>query len=83
MAATKNDLIRWFESGVEDGNLRMVVWCDTYDFEDYPVYTDLTGDDLKRWTSMENGQNMKRLMEVYDLTADMDAQMSERRAFHY
>lgn len=83
MAATKNDLIRWFKEGVEAGVARMVIWCDTFDYGDYPVYTNLTGQELMDWTQKENGQNMKRLMEVYDLTADMDAQMNERRAFHY
>ena len=83
MAATQNDLIMWFRLGVAQGKARMIVWCDTYDYEDYAVYSDLTGNDLKVWTRMEDGKNMKRLMEVYDLTGDMDAQMSVNRAFNY
>lgn len=83
MAATRLDIIRWFEHGVGEGNTRMIVWCDTYDYEDYPEYTDKTGDDLRVYALGENGKNMKKLMEVYDLTASMDAQMAERRAFHY
>jgi hypothetical protein len=83
MAATKNDLIRWFKAGVEDGYQRMIVWCDDFDYEDYPEYSDRTGDLLREFVNAKNGSNMRRLMEVYDLTADMDAQMSEHRAFHY
>lgn len=83
MAATMQDIRGWFNRGVAEGSKRMVVWCDTFDWEDYPQYTDLTGEDLKFYTSKENGQNMKQLMEVYDLTADRDAQLAERRAFHY
>lgn len=83
MAATANDIRGWFKRGVEAGSPRMIVWCDTYDWEDYPEFTDLTGDDLVRYTGNENGVNMKKLMEVYDLNMDLEAQMAERRAFHY
>ncbi len=83
MAATKQDIRGWFHSGVSQGYKRMIVWCDTYDCEYYPEYTNLTGDDLVRYTGNENGVNMKRLMEVYDLTRDREAQMAERRAYHY
>lgn len=83
MAASRTDLRNWFKSGVEGENLRMVVWCDAYDYEDYPEYSDLIGEALKKYTDKENGKDMKKLMEVYDLTGDLDKQMAERRAFHY
>lgn len=82
-AATKQDLISWFKVGVDKGHKRMVVWCDEYDYSDYPEYTNLTGDDLKEFVGLENGKNMKRLMEVYNLETDMDPQMQVRRAFNY
>lgn len=82
-AATKNDLTRWFYAGVVDGYKRMVIWCDTFDYSDYPEYTNLTGDDLREMVGKENGKNMKSLMEVYDLTMDIDDQMNVRRAYNY
>lgn len=83
MAATSGDIRGWFHRGVEAGKKRMIVWCDDFDYEDYPEFTDMTGDDLRKYTRMENGQNMKRLMEVYDLTADIEPQMQVRRAYNY
>lgn len=83
MAATKTDLIVWFRQGVEDGYQRMIVWCDTFDYDDYPEYSDRTGQLLRDYVDAKKANPMTQLMEVYDLTADMDAQMSESRAFHY
>jgi hypothetical protein len=83
MTATKVDIIRWFREGVKQGKKRMIVWCDTYDYSDFPAYTDKTGEELRKYCLSENGHNMKRLMEVYDLEADMDEQLGENRAFHY
>lgn len=83
MAASREGLELWFNMGLGGGWKRMIVWCDTYDFEDYPEYTDTTGQDLREYTSSENGKNMKKLMEVYDLTAPLEPQMAERRAFNY
>jgi len=83
MAATANDIRRWFDSGFAQEMPRMIVWCDTFDWSDYPEYTDLTGSALREYVAEENGKNMKQLMEVYDLNLDRESQMSERRAFHY
>lgn len=83
MAASKADIERWFKAGVQQGYARMVVWCDTYDYSDYPAYWNITGDELRKQVLGENGHNMKRLMEVYDLEADMETQLGEDRAFHY
>jgi hypothetical protein len=83
MAANKVDLTRWFQNGVRQGFARMIVWCDTYDYSDFPAYVNMTGEELRKYCLSENGHNMKRLMEVYDLEADMDAQLGEHRAFHY
>jgi|ERR1039458_6306432 hypothetical protein len=35
---TKEDLRRWFNEGVELKATHMIVVCDTFDHEDYPVY---------------------------------------------
>jgi len=61
----------------------MVVWVDQFDYEDYPEYTDLTGADLIKHVESKNGTNMQVMMEVYDLTGDLDEQMNERRVYRY
>jgi len=78
-----NEIRDWFRHGVIEDKKRMIVWCDTFDYEDYPEYSDLTGDDLREYVDKRNGNNMRRLMEVYDLTASMEPQMQAVRSYNY
>lgn len=77
MAATRQDIEGWFDRGVANGARHMLVVCDTFDHDDYPVFTHSDDECLKRYK--EPG-NMQRVMEVYDLRADKAAQMNEHRA---
>lgn len=66
MAATQQDLNYWFKQGVKEKCTHMIIVCDTFDYEDYPVYVD-AGQDPHEVAKKYNGENMQRLMEVYDL----------------
>ena len=78
MAATKQDISEWFNRGVQDKADYMIVVCDTYDWDDYPVYANKS--DVHAKYQEHNGPNMQKVMEVYDLHSDKDEQMNERRA---
>lgn len=78
---TKDDLRQWFDRGIADNQDFMIVVCDDFDYEDYPVYA--KAEDFQKAYKEHNGVNMQRVMEVYDLALSREAQMSERRAFHY
>ena len=54
----------------------MVVICDTFDHEDFPVYFDDHAEALKRKTNLGS---MERYMESYDLKAPMEPQMKNMR----
>ena len=80
MATTQQDIREWFERGVEQGATHMIVVCDTFDYEDYPVY--VPPDKIPQVVYEEyQGKNMQRVMEVYDLSEDMEAQLKQHRAF--
>lgn len=81
MAATKADIARWFGEGVRDKAVYMIVVCDTFDHEDYPVYA-MTDTQVLEQFDQHDGQNMQRVMEVYDLRLDKDSQLAESRACH-
>lgn len=83
VAATKRDISVWFDQGVEQGKSRMIIWCDSYDYEDYPEYSNLTGLDLQSYISTLDGDNMRRLMEIYDLTKPKRDQLNMRRVYNY
>ena len=60
----------------------MIVACDTFDWEDYPVYVTADQDvhvEAKKYDNVD----MEKIMEVYKLSMDWDAQLNERRAFNY
>lgn len=78
MATTKDDLRHWFDRGVKCGATHMIVVCDTFEHEDYPVYVDPDAD-LHDVVKRHDEQSMQRVMEVYDLKADREAQMSTPR----
>lgn len=82
MAATKQDISNWFDEGVKKGATHMLVVCDTYDWDDYPVYV-MPGEDARTKAGEYNGTNMQSLMECYNLSKPKDIQLDHRRTFDY
>lgn len=82
MGTSRETISRWFDAGKDADFTHMIVVCDTYDYEDYPVYVDRDEDVRDKFREF-NGVNMQRVMEVYSFKVDKDIQMSETRAFHY
>lgn len=82
MAATREDIARWFDAGISQGATHMIVVCDTYDWGDYPVYV-TPPEDARRKADEYRKKSMQQVMEVYDLNMDKAMQMAEHRAFHY
>lgn len=78
---TREQISVWFDEGLAQGATHMIVACDTFDHDDYPVYCTSNKATLERYKSLDN-VNMQKVMEVYDLKADKAAQMQEHRAFH-
>ena len=81
MSATKQDIKHWIEKGKKMGATHLIVACDTFDYENYPVFV-LPEEDANEKYEAKMGINMQTVDEVYDLQKDVDAQLSEHRAFH-
>lgn len=56
--------------------------CDTFDYEDYPVEVK-PDEDVRKVEAQYNGPNMQKVMEVYNLSMDMDKQLGQFRSFNY
>lgn len=67
---------KWFDEGVERGHTHMIVFCDTFDYEDYPKY--VTGYHNYRM-AISSRDGMTKVMEVYDLRGPKEEQLLERR----
>lgn len=78
---SRYDLSSWFNRGLRNGNKYMMVYCDTFDYDDYPVFFDHAND---LHTYMDNARHaeMTRLMGVYDLSMDKESQIQEGRCMH-
>jgi len=84
MAAHKADIQGWLERGKKEGATHVIVVCDTFDWDDYPVSV-MPGENAKEKAVEYSGKNMQQVMEVYSLTGkySIESQLDERRAHHY
>ena len=67
MGTSLSDLKRWFEEGKAERHAYLIVVCDSFDHEDYPLYADTLPQFWELYDS-HDGTNMQRIMEVYDLS---------------
>jgi hypothetical protein len=77
MGTTKEDLKRWFDAGKKEDATHLIVVCDTFDHEDYPVHVK-KGEDVNERVSHYNGPNMQKVMEVYSYKKTWEEQSSGR-----
>lgn len=80
MAATISVLTNWFKRGVKNGDQFMIIVCDTFDHEDYPVYT--SSENFQEKYDDHRKAEMQSIMEVYDLSKSMEEQMAQKRVFN-
>lgn len=82
MAASREDIKKWFKEGKKRGATHMIVVCDTFDYEDYPVFVE-KDQKVREVFEEYNDKNMQKVMEVYSLSRDIESQLNEHRAFHF
>ena len=82
MAASLASIRGWVTQAKQNPDYtHVIVVCDTYDWEDYPVNVE------KAETVQERvayySKNMQRVMEVYNLSLDLESQFREHRAMNF
>ena len=70
MAATKKDVDRWIQTAKEKGAKYIISVCDTFDYDDYPVYV-MPDENLEERKRNFDGVNMQHINEV--ITVDNEA----------
>jgi hypothetical protein len=73
---TRQDVREAFLRGKEDYDFMLIV-CDTFDYEDYPVFC-MESEYSERFNHYD-GKNMQKIMESYNLKMDMEAQLGRSR----
>ncbi|MBI4450107.1 hypothetical protein HY634_03545 [Candidatus Uhrbacteria bacterium] len=81
MATTQEEIRGWLREGKDKGATHVIVACDEFDGEDYPVFV-MPGEDVAQRAAALDGPNMQKVMEVYDLSLDLEMQLREERAYH-
>lgn len=71
---------------VMDGNTgkysHVIIVCDTFDYEDFPVYVE-NGEDINQLVEKYNDyNNMSKIMEIYNYNLDLEKQLNEDIAYH-
>lgn len=82
MAASYEDVRRWVYGGNNGTNSHLIVVCDKWDWEDYPVYVK-NGEDIKKYISeYQDAQRMSGINEIYNYSLDLESQLREGHAWH-
>lgn len=80
---TRKEIESWFLEGAsEKENTHMIIVCDTFDYEDYPVYV-TEKENVHEVKAQYDGKNMQKIMEVYNLRKNMAEQLALHRCFSY
>ena len=82
MGTSREDIKNWLERGKEQNATHMIVVCDTFDHEDYPVFV-LPGENVHAVYKEYDGPNMQRVMEVYSYKLPLEDQLAETCARHF
>ncbi len=77
MGTTQKDIRSWFERGQRVEATHMIVVCDEFSNEDYPVYVFPDKNTLEAEREKYNNKNMQKVMEIYNLSMDKKAQLEE------
>ena len=78
MTTTRDMISDWFNRGVDNNQNYMIIMCDTFDLEDYPIFCE-TKKELQ--DNINNPGNMQKVMETYDLNENKSDQLDMKRAF--
>jgi hypothetical protein len=74
MGTSMETLRKWFDQGKSIGCAHMLVVCDAYNYEDYPIYVESGRDPLVVASERCSSGNMQQLMECYALHKPFDEQ---------
>ena len=81
MGTTREEIKEWLDNAIKQGATHMIVACDTFDYEDYPVSV-MPGESVEEAIKKYKTINMSKVMEVYNLSMPIETQLAEFRAWN-
>ena len=82
MTATKLEIIMWLEKARAQGATHLIIACDRYNYDNYPIYV-TAKEDVRKEIRRIIRQNMQSIDEVYDMSMSLEEQLNEHRAVHF
>jgi len=79
MMITREEIREWLKEGIEKGASHVIVVCDTFSYEYYPVFVYPT-EDVAEIVKHYRAASMQRVEEIYDLSLPLESQLNEIRA---
>lgn len=76
-----SQLLGWLNRGKNEGAAFLLVVCDTFEHEDYPVFV-RHNENLAERARAYHLVNMQKVMECYDLNKDFDLQLKQARSWN-
>ena len=80
MSACLEDIKRYIEQGQKQNATHVIIACDTFDHDNYPVFV-MPHENIQEKISHIREQGMQRVDEVYNLSKDIQKQLSTPRCF--
>lgn len=74
MTASLQDIEGWYEEAKRRGAAYLIIVCDTFDYDNYPVYVQKVEDFQAAFNQYQKPQNMSSIDEVYDMKMPMNQQ---------
>lgn len=79
--ATREKIRLWLDEGQRLGATHLIIVVNM-SWDDFPVYV-MPGENTRDVAARFDGIDRQRIMEVYSLAMDLEAQLDEFRAFHW
>jgi hypothetical protein len=80
--ASRQNITRWLNYPIDKNEYsHMLVICDKFDYEYYPVYIKKT-DDIKQKTTYYNNSPMQEVIEIYNYSMDLEEQLNQNRVWN-
>ncbi len=81
-AMSKAEIAKAVLWGMGKGYSHVIIWCDTWDYTDYPQYVHINDDIDEVINDKSRYGNMDRIMEIYNYNISILDQLNERVAYN-
>lgn len=81
MTALKKTIRKWLEQGVEQEATHVIVVCDTFEPDDYPVFV-LPEQDVREVVKEYGMMQMQKVIEVYNLSMSIEEQLASTLVYN-